>query len=199
MANPDLDWTFDPAPDADDPPPNMLPRRPARPNPAAALKLSRRTWLLLGAVTLAALAIIVLLPRFELARTQNAVAQVVAAQEAARLAGQWAALSDTFAQDGAGWGAIHQQRLRNGWLPTPIRLPGLRSDGLPGRVIDFQLATPELAQADVERGFVLANGQRATFAMPQFYQFVAGAWRQAPPPTGDDARHLHGQRTAETY
>ncbi len=210
MVNPDLDWTFGPAPAADDPAPNTPPRRPARPNPAAALRLSRRTWLLLGAVTVAALAILLLLPRYELARTQQAVEQVVAAQEAARLAGDWDTLGATFAQDGAGWGAVHLQRLRNGWLPTPIRLPGLRSDEQPGQVIDFQtlapapsagVATPALARVDVARGFVLADGQPATFAMPQFYRFVSGAWRQAPPPalTGDDGLHLHGQRVDLSY
>jgi hypothetical protein len=63
------------------------------------------------------------------------------------------------------------------------------------------MAAPTLARADVERGFVLANGQTATFAMPQFYQFVSGAWRQVPPPaqSGEDELHLHGQRVDETY
>ena len=175
MAHPDLDWTFGPAPSANDPAPNTPPRRPPQPNPAAALRLSRRTWLLLGAMTLAALALTIALPRFEEARAQRAVEQVVAAQEAARLAGDWEALTATYAVDEAGWGLTHLLRLRNGWLPTPIRLPGLRSDDQPGRVIDFQMAMPQLARVDVERGFLLANGRRATFAMPQFYQFVSGA------------------------
>src|SRR5258706_12965450 len=128
MANPDLDWTFGPAPSADDPAPNTPPRRPGWAAKAAALQLSRRTWLLLGSVAVAALALVIGLPRYELARTQSAVTRVVAAQEAERLAGNWEVLGGTFAPDSGGWGVIHAQRLRNGWLPTPIRLPGLRPD-----------------------------------------------------------------------
>lgn len=206
MSTPDLDWTFGPAPAADEPPPKAAPRRP-RPSPAAAQRLSRRTWLLLGAVAVLALALALALPRLEAARTRQAVEQVVARQETARLAGDWDTLSATFAPDPLGWAVTHEARLRLGRLPTPISLPGLRSAGQPGRVIRFEILGSQLARADVERGFVLANGALATFAIPQFYQFIPGSagqpggWRQAPPPdaTLEPAEQVHGPRIELTY
>jgi WD40-like Beta Propeller Repeat len=205
MSSPDLDWTFGPAPSADDPPPNSVPRR-SRPSPGAAQRLSRRTWLLLGAVGVLAVTLTLALPLIETARARRAVAQVVAAQEAARLAADWSTLGASYAADPLGWGVIHLQRLRNGWLPTPLSLPGLRADGQPGRVIRFQLVSSQLARADVERGFVLADGTPVTFAMPQFYQFTQAAgqppgWRQTPPPeaASDSAEHIHGPRVDMTY
>jgi hypothetical protein len=206
MSTPDLDWTFGPAPAADDePPPNTAPRRP-RPNSRAALRLSRRTWLLLGAVAVLALGLTVALPLIQNARSRQAVEQVVAKQEAARLAGDWDALSATYAADNVGWAITRVLRLRNGWLPTPISLPGLHADGRPGRVSRFQVIGPQLARADVQRGFVLANGAHVTFAMPQFYQFTQAAgqpaaWLQAPPPEtpNDQAQHIHGPRVDVTY
>src|SRR6266487_461990 len=130
MSTPPIDWTFGPAPSADEPPPNSAPRRP-RASPMAARRLSRRTWLLLGAVGVLAVALTVTLPLLESARARRAVEQVVAAQEAARLAADWDALGATYVQDPLGWGGIHAARQRNGWLPTPLSLPGLRADGRP--------------------------------------------------------------------
>ena len=70
MSTPELDWTFGPAPAADDEPaPNTAPRRP-RSNPRAALRLSRRTWLLVGAVALLALGLTVALPLTQNARNR---------------------------------------------------------------------------------------------------------------------------------
>src|SRR5579859_1948796 len=205
MPSPELDWTFGPAPSADDPLPASAPRRP-RASPGAAQRLSRRTWLLLGAVGVVGVVLTAALPLIETARARREVEQVVAAQEADRLAGNWDALAASFAQDSLGWGVIHAQRLRKGWLPTPVNLPGLRSDGLPGRVLRSQLLAGQLARADVERGFVLADGTPVTFAMPQFYQFTqpagqAPGWRQAPPPAAslDQAQHIVGQRVGLTY
>jgi len=204
MPTPDLDWTFGPAPSAYEPPPANAPRRP-RPSLAAANRLSRRTWLLLGAVGVLAVALTASFPLIETARARRAVEQVVAAQEAARLAADWTTLAGSFAQDPLGWGTIHLARLQRGWLPTPISLPGLRADGQPGHVIRFQLLSSTLARADIERGFVLADGTPVTFAMPQFYQFTQaagrGGWQQVPPPavTDDQAEHIHGQRVDMTY
>ena len=209
MPAPDLDWTFGPAPAADEPPPPPAPHRKL-PSPGAARRLSRRTWLLLGAVAVLAVALIVALPLTENARIRQAVEQAVAAQEADRLAGNWADLNATFADDPHGWGVIHAQRLQKGWLPTPISLPGLRSDGRPGHVIRFQMVGAQLARADVARGFVLADGTPVTFAMPQFYQFTPGSgrvggrpagWQQVSPPeaASDQLQHIHGPRVDLTY
>ena len=203
MPAPDLDWTFGPAPAADEPPPNPAPHGKL-PSPGAARRLSRRTWLLLGALGVLAVALTAVLPLIATARDRRAVEQVVAAQEADRLAADWDALQVTFADDPPGWGAIHVERMRNGWLPTPAHLPGLRSDGNSGRVIRFQLIGTQLARADVARGFVLADGTPVTFAMPQFYQFAqtAGqpaAWRQTAPPQPVPPAHTHGPRLDLTY
>jgi hypothetical protein len=205
MSTPRLDWTFGPAPGADENLPSAAPRRPG-PSSRAAVRLSRRMWLVLGALAALALALTVALPAVENARTRQAVEQVVARQEQARLAADWESLRASYAADSLGWAVTRVLRLRNGWLPTPISLPGLRSDGKPGRVVRFQVVGPQLARADVERGFILANGAHVTFVMPQFYQFAKGAgqqaaWRQAPPPDvpTDQAQHFHGARVDLTY
>ena len=201
MSTPDLDWTFAPAPWDDEPTPSGAPRRPRFPGPRAAWRLSRRTWLLLAALAALAVALTVAVPKVQNSRDRQAVEQVVARQEQARLAGDWFALRATYANDSVGWAQSRVLRMQNGWLPTPISLPGLRPDGRPGRVSGFQVAGPQLARADVERGFVLADGTRVTFAMPQFYQFAQGAWLQTPPPDvpRDQVQYIHTARVDVTY
>jgi type II secretory pathway pseudopilin PulG len=201
MSAPQVDWTFGPAPSADEPPPPAPVARPPRPGPAAALRLSRRTWLLLGALVVLAVALTVALPALQNARDRQAVEQLVARQEQARLAGDWVELRATYAPDGLGWAASRLTRMQNGWLPTPLSLPGLRSDGQPGRVTRFQVVGQQLARADVTRGFVLADGTPVSFAMPQFYQYTKGTWWQVAPPAvpRDQAQHFHGARLDVTY
>src|SRR5258708_30993883 len=131
MSTPPIDWTFGPAPSADAPPPKTAPRRP-RASPAAARRLWRRTWLLLGAVGVVAVAVTLALPLIETARARQAVEQVVAGQEAARLAADWNTLGATFAADPLGWGGIHLQRLRKCWLPPPVIRPGFPHNRRPG-------------------------------------------------------------------
>src|SRR5258706_16203301 len=106
MPNPQIDWTFGPAPAADDAPAaDSAPRRP-RASPSAARRLSRRTWLLLGAVGVLAVALTVALPLVENARARRAVEQGVAAPGAARRAADWDALGAGYAADPLGWGNI---------------------------------------------------------------------------------------------
>jgi hypothetical protein len=197
-----LDWTISNAPSSSDAPPAPLPpgqpsSRPSGPRRA----FSRWTWVILAALPVLALLYVTNFPRLENQRIQREVEAVIAQQEQARLAGDWPRLRGTFADDNMGWPNDQITRMRNGGFASPIQLPGLGSAHQAGRVSQFQVLGPQLVRADVVRAFELVDGTQVNLALPQFYQFAAGAWQQiAPPETPtDQALQLHGARVDVTY
>jgi hypothetical protein len=190
-----VDWTVSEAPAPDEvPPPTAAVLAPRRLLPAR--RLTRRGWILLGAFIALAVTVAAALPVWESWRTLQAVEAVVAQQEQARLAGDWTALRQYYATDPTVWATNQIVPLTNGLFAAPIDLPGLRPGTQAGRVGQFQVLGPGLVRADVIRSVVLADGTQASFALPHFYKFTGGIWREvAPPDTApDQVRQLHGTR-----
>jgi hypothetical protein len=200
MSDPDLlDWTISDAPAADAVSPVDPPASTPRP-PAYSLRLSRRARLLLGTVVVLVVGVTLALPFIEVQRQRRAVEQVVAQQEQARLAGDWTALSESYAGYTASWSIDQISMPQDGGVVLPLNLPGLRPLREPGRVGTFQITGPQLARADVVRRFQNYDGRRVNFAFPQFYQFASDAWKQVnPPKVADPLQSLHGTRVDVTY
>jgi hypothetical protein len=201
MSDPDLlDWTISDAP-AHDEAPDRPPAPAPRPRLTAHLRrVSRRAWLLLGAVVVLVVGLTAALPFVETLRQRQAVQQVVALQEQARLAGNWDTLRSSFADDQGRWAGEQIAMQQGGGFIFPLNLPGVRPLPESGRVGTFQIIGPQLARADVVRSYQLSDGSRVSFALPQFYQFSAGSWKQvAPPKVADPLQALHGTRVDMTY
>jgi type II secretory pathway pseudopilin PulG len=201
-----IDWTISDAPSDDEPADpsaagSLKPPRPRKPRHSSPHRLSRRTGLLLGVVTVLALLLTAALPRWEAWRTRQAVEAVVAQQEQARLAGDWTALRQYYTAVPTDFATNQIVPISNGLFPAPIDLPGQRPGTQAGHVGQFQVLGSGLVRADVVRSIILADGTLTSFAMPQFYQFSAGAWRQVPAPdTGpEQALQLHGARVDVVY
>jgi hypothetical protein len=201
-----LDWTISDAPSDDeppDPPANgpLKPPRPPKPRSSSPIWLLRRTGLLLGVVTALALLLTAALPRWEAWRTRRAVEAVVAQQEQARLAGDWTALRKYYTAVPTDFATNQIVPLSKGLYSAPIDLPGLQPPKQAGRVGQFQMLSSGLVRADVARSVELADGTLASFALPQFYQFSAGVWRQVPAPDAGAAHalELHGARVDVAY
>src|SRR5258705_1042146 len=184
-----------------DEPPDRPPAPAPRPRLTAHLRrLSRRAWLLLGTVVVLVVGLTAALPFVEAQRQRQAVEAVVARQEQARLAGDWAALRTSFASEKGSWTNEQIALLEGGGFVLPLDLPGVRPLPEPGRVGTFQIISPQLAPADVVRSYQLNDGSRAGFALPQFYQFEAGAWKQiAPAKTARFMQPLPGAYVDVTY
>lgn len=192
-----VDWTMSDAPPAGEAPTDApLPGLPARRPTPPRRPLSRRTWLVVGALPVLALLFTAVYARLENQRLQSAVEAVVGRQEQARLDGNWTRLRATFADAGLGWAVQRVTLLRSGTggVPMPINLPGFWQAPLAGRVTQFKMLGATLARADVTREYEAPDGARLTLTLPQFYQFADEAWREtAPPaPSADQALALHG-------
>jgi hypothetical protein len=156
---------------------------------------------MLAALAVLAIALNAFWPRLEDWRTRRAIEAVITQQEQAVIAGDRAGLRASFKNPGGTWADDQVQHLQFGWQTAAFGLPGGHLDGQPGTISDYEVLAPELVRADVARTYVLADGTHAAFALPQYYQFVQGAWRQVPGPHSptDDREALQAGRVYVHY
>jgi len=201
-----MEWTFDEAPNAKES--GSAGRQSPTPGQSGRGRLAtgsrraaNRAVLLVGVLAALAVALSMLLPQVEAWRTRRDIEAVVLRQEQALIAGDRAALHATFKNPGDLSIDDLVRRLKSGWQPAAFGLPGAQWDGQPGTIHAFQVLSAGLVRADVARTYVLADGTRATFAMPQYYQFTAGAWQQvpAPPSPTNDIESLSRDRLYVHY
>ena len=194
-----IDWTFSEAPL-----PTEAPQTPSQlPPPDRQPLSSRPAWprVLLVMLALLAVALALVLPGLEAERTRRSIEAVVAQQEQARLAGDQTALQAWFKDPAGGWAQDQLQHLRSGWQPAAFGLPGAQIERLPGTIVSYQVLSANLVRTEVARSYLLADGTDAKIALPQYYQYADGTWRQVPGPNypTDDQEVVHGSRVDVHY
>jgi len=197
--SPIVDWTFAAAPEPDEPAWLVGGADSDRPGGHT------RRWLEIqvacAVVVAAAWILVAALPCLQSWQTRQAVEDVIARQEQARLARDWGAFRETLEEPTSDWANQQVQRMSSGWQAAAFGLPGARLAGTAGQVNQFQALTPASAVAEVIRTYILADGTQAEFAMPQYYTFEDGGWHQVPAPRGaaGDLEALHGARVDVHY
>ncbi|MEP7357231.1 MAG: hypothetical protein ABI847_08325, partial [Anaerolineales bacterium] len=193
-----VDWTLSQAPDPGEPAPNsagdqaapqFLGARPLE-RPAGQRSLSSRAVVRTGLILTALAALGFLAFKVSAAwdtyRLQRGVSEAVVLEEQSTQLGDQEKLAQLYPQAGGGWVAGQLARAQRG-QPAPLPMTSLWPTSDPAVVQSVTVVTADTARADVVRHFYALDGARASFTLPQYYQFTNGQWRRIAPPASGQA------------